>query len=69
MEWASFPVEKVSEEVIHYMLDLIDRINYAYLKVDGTYGSLHHVVSDKVKLIERTLYTNMEQERRPNELE
>lgn len=62
MAWYNFPEEKVSEEVIHYMLDLIDRINYAYLKIDGSYGDLHPCVSDKVKLIERSLYKCREED-------
>lgn len=60
MGWADFPTEKVPKEVVKYMLDLIDRINYAYLKTDGTYGNLAYVVSDKVKLIEKTLWKSME---------
>lgn len=61
MGWADFQTEKVPKEVVKYMLDLIDRINYAYLKTDGTYGNLAHVVSDKVKLIEKTLWKSMEE--------
>ena len=60
MGWADFPTEKVPKEVVNYMLDLIDRINYAYLQTDGKYGNLAHVVSDKVKLIEKTLWKSME---------
>jgi hypothetical protein len=43
------------------MLDLLDRIQYAYLKTDGTYGDLAHVVSDKVTYIEKLLYKSMEE--------
>lgn len=42
------------------MLDLLDRIQYAYLKTDGTYGNLAFVVSDKVKYIEKLLWKSME---------
>jgi hypothetical protein len=44
------------------MLDLLDRSQYAYLKLDGTYGDLHPVVSGKVKYIEKLLYDKMEKE-------
>lgn len=61
MGWADFPTEKVPKEVVKYMLDLIDRINYAYLQTDGKYGNLAYVVSDKVKLIEKTLWKSKEE--------
>lgn len=50
---------EVPKEVAHAMLDLIDRINYVYLKTDGTYGNLDSIVSDKVKYIEKLLYESM----------
>ena len=62
MAWADYPTEKVPKEVVHCMLDLIDRINYAYLETDGKYGDLAYVVSDKVKLIEKKLWEAKEKE-------
>lgn len=57
MAWAHFDERyTVPKEAVHAMLDLIDRIRYGYLKLDGTYGDLHPVVSDKVKYIEKLLY-------------
>ena len=64
MAWADFDkTHTVPKEAVHAMLDLIDRIQYAYLKVDGSYGELHPVVSDKVKYIEKILYKDLEKER------
>lgn len=61
MIWYDYDKEhEVSKEVTHAMLDLIDRINYAYLKVDGTHGDLASVVSKKVKYIEKLLFKSME---------
>ena len=63
MAWADFDKNyTVPKEAVHAMLDLLDRIQYAYLNVDGTYGELHHVVSDKVKYIEKLLYNEKEAE-------
>lgn len=63
MAWADFTkTYTVPKEAVEAMLDLIDRIQYAYLKVDGTYGDLHPVVSGKVKSIEKLLYAEMERE-------
>lgn len=62
MGWADYPTEKVPKEVVQCMLDLVDRINYAYLQTDGMYGDLAYVVSDKVKLIERKLLEAKERE-------
>ena len=63
MAWADFiKNHTVPKEAVTAMLDLIDRIQYAYLKFDGTYGGLHPVVSDKVKYIENLLYKEMEKE-------
>ena len=63
MGWADYAKEHtLPKEVCIALMDLIDRINYGYLKVDGTYGNLHHVVSDKVKYIEKLLYNEMEKE-------
>lgn len=56
MGWADYAKEHtIPKEVCIALMDLIDRIQYAYLKVDGTYGNLHHLVSDKVKYIEKLL--------------
>lgn len=64
MAWADFDKNyTVPKEAVSAMLDLLDRIQYAYLKVDGTYGDLHPVVSGKVKSIEKLLYDEMERER------
>ena len=64
MAWADFTKNyTVPKEAVDAMLDLLDRIQYAYLKVDGTYGDLHPVVSGKVKYIEKLLYNEMERER------
>lgn len=64
MAWADFTKNyTVPKEAVDAMLDLLDRIQYAYLKVDGTYGDLHPVVSGKVKCIEKLLYNEMERER------
>ncbi len=64
MAWADFDKNYiVPKEAVSAMLDLLDRIQYAYLKVDGTYGDLHPVVSGKVKSIEKLLYDEMEKER------
>ena len=61
MAWADFDKNyTVPKEAVHAMLDLLDRIQYAYLNVDGTYGELHPVVSDKVKYIEKLLYNENE---------
>ena len=61
MSWAEYDTHnEVPQEVVHAFFDLLDRINYAYLKIDGTYGDLHPVVRDKVKYIEKTLYKSME---------
>ena len=61
MGWADFDKNhEVPKEAVHAMLDLIDRIQYAYLQFDGTYGRLHPVVSDKVKYIEKLLWKSME---------
>lgn len=61
MTWVDFDKNyTVPKEAVHAMLDLIDRIQYAYLKTDGSYGALHPVVSDKVKYIEKLLYCEME---------
>lgn len=61
MGWCDYDkTREVPKEVSHAMLDLIDRIQYAYLKTDGTYGDLASVVSDKVKYIEKLLYKSME---------
>lgn len=63
MAWAGFiKNHTVPKEAIEAMLDLLDRIQYAYLKVDGTYGDLHPIVSGKVKYIEKLLYKEMEKE-------
>ena len=63
MAWADFDKNyTVPKEAVTAMLDLIDRIQYAYLKVDGSYGDLHPVVSDKVKYIEKLLYNEMKKE-------
>lgn len=63
MAWADFDKNyTVPKEAVHAMLDLIDRIQYAYLKIDGSYGALHPVVSDKVKYIEKLLYNEMEKD-------
>lgn len=63
MAWAYFnETYTVPKEAVSAMLDLIDRIQYAYLKLDGTYGNLHPVVSDKVKYIEKLLWAEMEKE-------
>ena len=63
MSWADFSKNHtVPKDAVNAMLDLIDRIQYAYLNVDGTYGNLHHVVSDKVKYIERLLWAEKEKE-------
>lgn len=64
MAWTDFDKNyTVPKEAVSAMLDLLDRIQYAYLKVDGTYGDLHPVVSGKVKHIEKLLYNEMEKER------
>lgn len=64
MAWADFDKNyTVPKEAVNAMLDLLDRIQYAYLKVDGTYGDLHPVVSGKVKHIEKLLYNEIEKER------
>lgn len=61
MSWCDYDkYREVPKEVSHAMLDLLDRIQYAYLKTDGTYGDLASVVSDKVKYIEKMLYKSME---------
>lgn len=61
MGWCDYDKNReVPKEVSHAMLDLLDRIQYAYLKTDGTYGDLASVVSDKVKYIEKLLYKSME---------
>lgn len=63
MGWADYAKEHtLSKEVCIALMDLIDRINYGYLEVNGTYGDLHPVVSDKVKYIEKLLYDKMEEE-------
>lgn len=63
MGWADYAKEHtLPKEVCIALMDLMDRINYAYLKVDGTYGGLQTVVSDKVKYIEKLLYNEMEKE-------
>lgn len=60
MVWADYAKNhKIPKEVCIALMDLIDRINYGYLKVDGTYGNLHTVVSDKVKYIEKLMYKKM----------
>ena len=62
MAWADFDKHnEVPKDVVHAMLDLLDRIQYAYLEIDGKYGDLHPVVSDKVKYIEKLLYATMEE--------
>lgn len=61
MALANYPAEDVPKEAIKYMLDLVDRIQYAYLRTDGKYGDLHKSVSDKVKLIEKTLWKHKEE--------
>ncbi len=49
MSWSEYDTHNyVPQEVVHAFFDLLDRINYAYLKIDGTYGDLHPVVRDKV---------------------
>lgn len=61
MGWCDYDKDReVPKEVSHAMLDLLDRINYTYLKTDGTYGDLASVVSDKVKYIEKLLWKSME---------
>lgn len=61
MGWADYAKEHtLPKEVCIALMDLMDRINYAYLEVDGTYGGLLPVVSDKVKYIEKLLYKDME---------
>jgi len=63
MSWSDFDKNyTVPQEAVHAMLDLLDRIQYAYLQIDGTYSNLHPVVSDKVKYIEKLLYNEMEKE-------
>ncbi len=64
MAWTDFDKKyTVPKEAVNAMLDLLDRIQYAYLKLDGSYGDLHPVVSGKVKHIEKLLYNEMEKER------
>ena len=61
MAWCNHDkYRQVPKEVTHAMLDLIDRIQYAYLETDGTYGDLAYVVSDKVKYIEKLPFKSME---------
>jgi len=43
---------------------LLEAINYAYMQLDGKYGSLSYVVSDKVKYIERVRAEKNEQKKR-----
>lgn len=63
MIWADYAKEHtLSKEVCIALMDLIDRINYGYLEVNGAYGDLHPVVSDKVKYIEKLLYDKMKEE-------
>lgn len=33
------------------LLDLVDRLDCAYLRLDGTYGDLDKIVSDKLRYI------------------
>ena len=35
------------------LLDLVDRLDYVYLKTDGTYGDLDKIVSDKLRYIHK----------------
>lgn len=37
------------------LLDLVDRLDYCYLRLDGTYEGLHRIVSDKVHYIHRLM--------------
>ena len=63
MIWADYAKEHtLSKEVCIALMDLIDRINYGYLEVNGAYGDLHPVVSDNVKYIEKLLYDKMKEE-------
>lgn len=67
MAWYDYDKDReVPKEVSHAMLDLIDRIQYAYLKTDGTYGDLASGVSDKVKYIEKLLHESMEVDKELN---
>lgn len=64
MGWADYANEhSLSKEVCIALMDMMDRINYVYLKVNGSYGDLSPVVSDKVKYIEKLLYKEMEKEK------
>lgn len=48
-----------------HLLDmLLDAINYTYKQLDGKYGNLSYVVSDKVKYIERVRAEKIEQRQR-----
>lgn len=61
MGWTDYAKEHtLPEEVCVALMDLMDRINYTYLRTDGTYGDLHPVVSGKVRYIEKLLYKEME---------
>jgi hypothetical protein len=48
-----------------HLLDmLLEAINYVYKQLDGKYGNLSYVVSDKVKYIERVRAEKIEQKKR-----
>lgn len=47
--------KRLPDSVKVALLDLVDRIDHGYRKVDGTYGNLDPLVADKMKYVHRLM--------------
>lgn len=58
----SLPTQEDKSDA-HLLDMLLEAINYVYKQLDGKYGNLSYVVSDKVKYIERVRAEKIEQKK------
>jgi hypothetical protein len=59
----SLPTQEDKSDT-HLLDMLLEAINYVYKQLDGKYGNLSYVVSDKVKYIERVRAEKIEKKKR-----
>lgn len=62
-ETNSLPTQEDTSDT-HLLDMLLEAINYVYKQLDGKYGNLSYVVSDKVKYIERVRAEKIEKKKR-----